>query len=129
MNIKQNVNKQYYETVTYLFFGILTVLVNILTYKFLSVCMGELQANTLAFFVAVLFAYWTNSTYVFKVTHTWYNFGRFWMMRLGTLIIDDGGMYLLLLWQFNDLLAKVIVNVIVIIINYLISKLLIFKKK
>lgn len=121
------IKEQQRETIAYLFFGVLTVLVNILTYKMLKFFMGDMLANTLAFFIAVLFAYWTNSTYVFKAAHTWHNFSQFILMRIATLFIDDGGMYLLLLWQFNDVLAKIIVNFIVIVINYLMSKLIVFR--
>ena len=49
-------------------------------------------------------------------------------MRIGTLIIDDGGMWLLLQNGVNDLAAKIVVNAVIIVINYLASKLLIFKK-
>lgn len=117
------------ETLAYLVFGVLTVLVNIAAYKLLKLAMGDMAANTLAFFIAVLFAYWTNSTYVFRAAHTWRNFGQFMAMRIGTLFIDDGGMYLLLLWQVNDVAAKCAVNIIIIGINYLASKLVIFRRK
>ena len=116
------------ETLAYLIFGILTVIVNIAAYKLLKPAMGDMAANTLAFFIAVLFAYWTNSSFVFRAEHTWRNFGQFMAMRIGTLFIDDGGMYLLLLWQVNDVLAKCAVNVVIIAINYLASKLVIFRK-
>ena len=129
MKNKQTASDFRQETIAYLFFGALTVLVNIVAYKLLKIFIGDMIANTLAFFIAVFFAYWTNSTFVFKVKHTWHNFGQFVFMRIGTLLIDDGGMYLFLLWQVNDLLAKVIVNALVIIVNYLLSKLIIFAKK
>ena len=116
------------ETIAYLICGILTVIVNILAYKLLKLVMGDIAANTLAFFIAVLFAYWTNSTFVFKSGHTWRNFSQFMAMRIGTLVIDDGGMWLLLLFSVNDILAKCIVNAVIIVINYLASKLVIFKK-
>lgn len=116
------------ETLAYLVFGILTVLVNIAAYKLLKLEMGDMAANTMAFFIAVLFAYWTNSSFVFKAGHTWRNFGQFMAMRIGTLFIDDGGMYLLLLWRVDDVIAKCAVNVLIIAINYLASKLLIFRE-
>ncbi len=117
------------ETLRYLIFGLLTVAVNILSYRLLSLVCGTLVANTAAFFIAVLFAYWTNSRFVFKAPLTWKSFIEFMAMRIGTLAIDDGGMMLLTTWGCNDMVAKVIVNVVIIGINYLFSKLLIFKKK
>lgn len=117
------------ETAAYLIFGVLTVAVNILSYELLSMMFGMLAANTLAFFIAVLFAYWTNSTFVFRVKHTWKNFLQFMGMRIGTLLIDNGGMYLLLMLGMHDLFAKCVVNGIIIIINYVASKWVIFRKK
>ena len=56
-------------------------------------------------------------------------FFEFMAMRIGTLFIDNGGMYLMLNWNWNDLAAKCIVNFIIIALNYILSKLLIFKNK
>lgn len=116
------------ETFRYLIFGILTVIVNIISYHMLALKMDTLPANTMAFFVAVLFAYWTNSQFVFRTPCTKKNFVQFMTMRIGTLLIDNGGMLTLLFWGWNDFLAKCTVNFIIIVINYLFSKLLIFKK-
>lgn len=117
------------ETLNYLIFGVLTVAVNILSYELLSIVLGMLTANTLAFFIAVFFAYWTNSTFVFHVQRTWKNFLQFMGMRIGTLLIDNGGMYSLMLLAVNDFSAKCVVNGIIIVINYVASKWIIFRKK
>lgn len=117
------------ETFRYLIFGMLTVLVNVVSYRLLVSEFGTLAANTAAFFIAVLFAYFTNSKYVFQVPFTWKSFLEFMSMRIGTLVIDDGGMVLLTRWGWNDLLAKCVVNVVIIGLNYLFSKLLIFRKR
>ncbi len=117
------------ETFRYLLFGGLTVVTNIAAYQILNMIWGDMAANTAAFFIAVLFAYWTNSTFVFRMPHTWKNFSQFVGMRIGTLVIDNGGMYLLLAWGMNGLLAKCIVNIVIIVINYLLSKLIIFRRK
>lgn len=92
--------------------------------------MGDIAANTLAFFIAVLFAYWTNSQFAFCTGSSWKSFAEFMTMRICTLPIDDGGMWLLLIARVNDLIAKAMVNAIIIVLNYLAtSKLFIFKKK
>lgn len=117
------------ETLRYLVFGILTVAVNITSYRVLSLWMDTLPANTLAFFIAVFFAYYTNTRFVFRVEFTKKNFLQFISMRIGTIFLDDGGMLLLLTWSWNDLLAKCVVNVVIIGLNYLFSKMLIFRKK
>ena len=117
------------ETLRYLVFGVLTVVVNIASYRVLEPVCGSMAANTAAFFIAVLFAYWTNSTFVFRVRHTWKNFMQFMGMRIGTLVVDDGGMWLLLRWGCNDIVAKCVVNVVIIIINYVVSKAIIFRNQ
>lgn len=117
------------ETFRYLVFGILTVVVNIVAYRILSLWMAPLPANTLAFFIAVFFAYYTNTYFVFQVSFTKKNFFQFMAMRIGTIFLDDGGMFLLLFWGWNDFLAKCIVNGAIIVLNYLFSKLVIFRTK
>lgn len=117
------------ETLSYLVCGFFSVVINILSYELLSIIFSMLIANTLAFFIAVFFAYWTNSTFVFRVQHTWKNFLQFMGMRIGTLLIDNGGMYLLTLLAINDLFAKCAVNATIIVINYVASKWIIFRKK
>lgn len=58
------------ETFRYLVFGILTVIVNIASYRIMSLWMNPILANTLAFFIAVFFAYYTNTRFVFCVSFT-----------------------------------------------------------
>lgn len=116
------------ETLRYLFFGILTVMVNVLSYHLLRMAVGKLSANTMAFFLAVLFAYFTNSRFVFCVPLTWKSFAQFFSLRIGMLAIDDGGMLLLTYRGWNELLAKCVVNALIIVLNYLISKLFIFRR-
>ena len=117
------------ETLRDLIFGVLTVVVNTVSFKLLNLVMDDIAANTLAFFIAVLFAYLTNSEFVFRTGMAWKSFLEFMAMRICTLPIDDGGMWLLLTLGVNDLVAKCAVNVVIIVINYLASKLVIFKEK
>ena len=117
------------ETFRYLIFGILTVLTNVVVYHVLKWKLGTLAANTVAFFVSVLLAYWTNSCFVFRVRCTKKSFIQFVSMRIGMLLIDDGGMLLLISLNWNDLFAKCFINAVIIAINYLISKLVIFRRK
>ena len=116
------------ETLRYLIFGMLTVAVNIAAYHLLTSLFLPLVSNTIAFFIAVLFAYWTNSMFVFRTGCSWRSFFQFMLMRIGTLVIDNGGMWLMLSAGWNDLFAKCIVNVLIIVVNYLASKLFIFRK-
>ncbi len=125
-----NLIKKHAELILYGFFGILTVLVNTVTFSVLSLLFSnEIIANTIAFFIAVQFAYFTNTKFVFKEAFTKQNFLQFWGMRIGTLVIDNGGLWLLLKCNINTLLAKILVNIIIILLNYILSKFVIFKKK
>lgn len=126
---KHVLGQTFHETVRYLICGITTVVVNIMAYHLLSSWMGSLTANTIAFFIAVLYAYFGNSLFVFRTGCTRKNFIEFMAMRIGTLFIDNGGMYLMLSWGWNDLAAKFVVNFIIIALNYILSKLLIFNSK
>lgn len=121
--------KKYEELLRYGFWGVMTVAVNTALYLGFSAFMGDLAANTLAFFLAVQFAYMTNTKFVFRDKFTKKNFLQFWGMRIGTIFIDNGGMWLLLTFGMNKLAAKCAVNVVVIVLNYIFSKFFIYKKE
>ena len=127
--------KQYEEIINYLFMGGCTTIVSIGTYwLFTSVFQIHYQiSNVLSWFFAVAFAYITNKLFVFKVKKSdnlfreIYQFVKF---RIISLLIDMATMYVLVdLLKMNNLLAKILVQVIVVILNYVFSKLFIFKKK
>ncbi|MDF2567003.1 MAG: hypothetical protein K0R90_459 [Oscillospiraceae bacterium] len=122
------------ETILYLFFGGLTTLVNIVSFKLMLLFAGVIVSNVVAWFVSVAFAYITNKLYVFNSK----SFDRalllkevssFFGYRVLSLIIDTA-----IVWFFvekllyNDLLIKILSNILVIILNYVFSKLFIFKK-
>ncbi|WP_369283544.1 GtrA family protein [Oscillibacter sp. GMB15532] len=121
--------KKYEELLRYVFWGVMTVLVNTALYLGFSSVMGDLSANTLAFFLAVQFAYMSNTKFVFRDKFTKKNFLQFWGMRIGTIFIDNGGMWLLLSMDCNRLLAKCLINAIVIVLNYIFSKFFIYNNR
>ena len=120
--------KRYEETIRYLLCGALTVVVNILLYMLFVLLWNDMIANTVAFILSVLFAYVTNCIFVFRQNISRATFMKFIAMRIGTIVIDNGGMWILLTVGVGRLISKCIVNVIIIIINYLCSKFLIFTK-
>ena len=121
---------KYKELILYGFFGVLTFIVNIISFKSLLILNTPLlYANTVAFFIAVLFAYYTNTKYVFNDKFTKKNFISIMSMRIGTLFIDNIGLYYLVSISVDELIAKSIINIIIILINYICSKFIIFKKK
>ncbi|TKJ83046.1 teichoic acid glycosylation protein [Paenibacillus sp. CFBP13512] len=119
------------EIISYLIFGVLTTSINILVYFFL-VNIANLDfklATSIAWLISVLFAFFTNKKYVFnsqkKVVK---ELILFFGARLFSYVIDLGGMIVLIdVFNINDNIAKVLVNVLVIILNYFISKLFVFK--
>lgn len=121
--------KKYEELIRYGFWGVMTVVCNTAVYYGLSLVTNDIAANTIAFFIAVMFAYFTNTIFVFRQRVSLKTFLGFWGMRIGTLLIDDGGMWLLLFIGWNNLVAKCFVNVIIIVINYICSKFIIYRKK
>jgi putative flippase GtrA len=116
------------ETIAYLFFGGLTVLFNVIVYyALLSLIQRDLAANSLAYVLSVLFAYWTNSSFVFRQGMGRATFAKFFGLRIGSILIDDGGLWLLLRLGCPRLAAKLAAAIVVIILNYIFSKFFIFK--
>ena len=124
------------ETISYLFFGVLTTVVNIVIHWILSEKFGinPMVSNSIAWIGAVAFAYATNRRYVFKSRTTgaalWREIGLFLAARLLSLGVDEGGMALCLyVFHMDNMLSKVLMNVVVVILNYFASKWMIFGKK
>ncbi len=126
---------KYKEGLLYLFFGGCTTLVNILAFAlFRLIHIGTYISNGLAWVLAVLFAFVTNKIFVFESKgkskkETFKEGVSFFGFRVLSLVIDMGIMYLLIdILSWNELLSKVISNIVVIILNYIFSKVFIFKK-
>ena len=129
-----NIYNQYKMPILYIIFGGLTTLVNILVY-FLCYDVSGLSnvlSTIIAWILSVIFAFITNKLYVFesKENNVFYEISTFFGCRFGTGILDVGLMYLTVdILKWNALLMKIISNVIVIVLNYILSKVIIFKKK
>ena len=125
------------EVISYLFFGVLTTLINILSYVILSKLfeVDYKLATTIAWVISVLFAFITNKIYVFNSKETNIvlvakEFSSFTIFRLLSYLMDLGVMVLMVEWlKTDDLIAKIVANVFVVIFNYFASKYVIFKKK
>ena len=128
---------KYRDTIPYLIFGVLTTLVNIVTFDVLWQFLGwNYQiANALAYLISVIFAYVTNKLWVFNShTNTWSAFfkemGSFFLFRAASWVIDQGTMTIgVSLLHGNGLIVKIIANVVVIVLNYIFSKFIIFRKR
>lgn len=120
----------------YIFFGAGTTLVNLVSFVlFNSVFhLSAAVANLPAWVLAVLFAYVTNRIWVFdshiRGVGLWKEMALFFGGRLLTLGMEEVMLIIFVEYlHFNDLMIKVIATVAVLILNYIISKLLVFKKK
>lgn len=135
--MKELFNK-YKEIIMYLIFGVLTTVISLIVYYALTYTILNpnnsiyLQtANILSWIAGVLFAYFTNRKYVFesKNENKLKEFISFVGARVTTLILDmiimGVGVTFL---HINDKILKLISQVLVVIANYVLSKLIIFKK-
>ncbi|MBQ9942352.1 MAG: GtrA family protein [Christensenellaceae bacterium] len=123
------------EFLLYLVFGVLTTLVSIAAYYLLGTVLGlhYLVANLLSWVAAVLFAYFTNRRWVFATRAAGKaqlrEFSLFIAARLFSLAVEEAGLWLLvdvLLADANA--AKLITQVVVVVLNYVFGKLVVFKK-
>lgn len=125
------------EVLLYLFFGVLTTLINIVVFFIFTelVKLDELVANVIAWIIAVLFAYITNRTWVFNShCETKADFAKeilsFYGGRVFTLLVEEGMLFVFIkLLLANALVVKIIAQIVIIVLNYVISKLFIFRKK
>lgn len=129
---------KYKEVINYLVFGVLAMFVNFGSYYVFARILNidEVISSGLSWFCSVLFAYITNKLFVFdSKTNTAKEFLKemisFFLARVLSGILCDVGTFALMVKVFgiNDMIAKVVTQVMVVIVNYILSKFFIFKKK
>ena len=129
---------KYREIISYLIVGGLTTVVSLVTY-YACVLTAldpnhpvQLQcANILSWIAAVAFAYVTNRRFVFRSRnkHMLREAGAFVASRVGTLVMDMALMFILVtVGGLNDKIAKLAVQVVVTVANYVLSKFFVFHK-
>lgn len=123
---------KYKEIIMYLIFGVLTTVVNVIVYFVMAdiLHIHYLISNGAAWLLSVLFAYVTNRKYVFESISKkiMKEMISFFGARLATGIMDMGLMWIFVgLHILPDFAAKVITNIFVIVANYVLSKLVVFK--
>jgi putative flippase GtrA len=139
------------ETVLYLVFGVLTTVVNygVFYIFYETIALGSLVANLIAFVVAVVFSFITNKLFVFD-SKSWQakillpEATQFVGARIVTFLLEEAGLFvcddLLNLARFEIInifdvsvdgvmFAKILLAFIVVIINYVVCKLLVFRGK
>lgn len=137
MDVIKKLIIKYQSFLAYAVFGVFTTVVNIVVYNlcYERAGMSNTLSNICAWVLAVLFAYLTNKVWVFG-SHSWKwsvlkkEVSAFVSCRLATGVMDLVIMYICVdLMHWPAMLMKVLSNVLVIILNYVFSKLIIFKKK
>lgn len=123
---------KYKEIINYLIFGVLTTIVSIVSYKiFTLIGINYLISNVISWIISVTFAYITNRKYVFESNNNdqLKEMIKFFSSRVTSLLVETILMLILVdLIRINDFIAKIICQVVVIILNYILSKLVVFKK-
>lgn len=129
--------EKYKSIITYVFFGGLTTAVNVTVYY---ICyditeIDNIPSTVIAWVAAVAFAFVTNKLFVFE-SKSWRakkavkEAVNFVLCRVGTGIIETALMYIFVdRLEFNGTATKLAVNIIVIVLNYIASKLFIFAAK
>lgn len=127
------------DVIRYVFFGGCTTLVNLVSFYILRKLQLPLTAaNMISIILAILFAYVVNSRYVFQdkaetVKEYLQSFGKFISARLVTMVIEIGGVWLLVeAMGMADMIGKFFTQFIVLVLNYIFSKFFVFttgKKK
>lgn len=129
--------KKYKDLIPYFVFGLLTTLVNIISYWVFAhpFHLPVMVSTIVAWVLSVFFAYVTNRKWVFHSDATGARditreIASFFACRITTGIIDWGMMFgFVEIIGLNDLVIKIIANIVVVVLNYVASKFLIFKQK
>lgn len=128
--------RKYYDILAYLVFGVLTTVVNYIVYLpcYNLLHLSAAVSNVIAWVAAVAFAYLTNKPFVFK-SYDWSartvvpELTKFVGSRVVSGALETAIIFVtvdLLLWNGN--VMKLVTSVLVVILNYVASKLLVFKK-
>ena len=123
------------EVILYAVFGVFTTVVNIGSFAIMTkmIKMNENVANIIAILLAVLFAYVTNKDMVFHSKANGFGeklkeFFKFMLGRAFTMVVEFVGCFLLFKLPIPEIISKCVMTVIVIILNFFISKFFAFKK-
>ena len=123
------------EVILYTVFGVLTTIVNLVSFYVMNTLLqwNENVSNLIAILLAVLVAYATNKDLVFHseaktIKDRFIEFWKFILGRAFTMVIEWGGGWLLFKLPIPKVITKFVLIVIVIILNFFISKFFAFKK-
>ncbi len=127
---------KYKEPLLYVFFGALTTAINFIVFAFFTLLIpwNELIANVIAWLCAVLFAYVTNRIWVFSnKAHSKSGILKealaFYSGRIFTLLLEEVSIFVFVTClHANAFIVKLCAQILVLILNYVISKCIVFRK-
>ena len=137
LNIFETFIKKHKEMLLYLFFGGLTFVISVITYAFFcnfSLGMNELVANIFSWILAVLVAFFTNRIWVFDgktngAKEFFVQMINFFGGRVATLVVEEVILFVFITkLGFGSMVVKIAAQISVIVLNYVISKLWVFRK-
>ena len=122
-------------SIIYGLFGFLAFVLNYVLYFIFAdtIAMHYMAATVLSWVLTVVFAYWTNRTFVFKsqnkaAASVMREFVSFIGARVATEVLEIALMYVMVdVCSINDKISKLVCQTIVILANYVLSKIWIFK--
>ena len=129
---------KYKEIINYLISGVLATIISFGSFALLDLWLGDklyIVSNTISIVLSVLFQYFSNKFFVFEhkkqtLKQNLLEFGKFISCRVVTAFIDNGIMFVgISLLKINKYITKLLDQVIIIILNYIFSKLFVFTKK
>ncbi len=134
--IMEPVYIKYKEVLLYLMFGGLSFVLNIVLFILLNglLHINELGANVICWVACVLFQYVTNRTWVFDgktdtAGELIKQMESFFGGRIFTLVVEEAILAVFITWlKFNSIAVKIAAQVVVIVLNYIISKMIVFRK-
>lgn len=129
--------KKYRELLMYGIVGVMTTVINMAAFWAFNtpLAIHYTVANIVAWVIAVVFAFFANKLFVFE-NHGWsggvvlHEATTFFLSRIASLLVDMAGMALMIsVLHCDEMISKFVVNVVVILINYVLGKFWVFGKK
>lgn len=129
--------KKYRELIAYGVVGVMTTVINMVVFWLFNtpLAVHYTVANIIAWVLAVVFAFFANKIFVFE-NHGWsgtvvlHEATTFFLSRIASLLVDMAGMALMIdVLHCEEMLSKLVVNILVILINYVLGKFWVFGKK
>lgn len=133
LSVYDNLSNKVKEIINYIIIGFLTTIVSVVSYFILRLLINNyIICTILSWIISVIFAYITNRIFVFHSNNTniTKEFLTFISARIITLLMELLFMFVFVnLLSVSDRISKIIVQFVILVSNYIFSKLFVFKRK